>query len=372
MEDRRALFPPRVSMDEKRGSPSPERRAGRSDANKNRKSYIAKPVVAEPMEEEAKPADEEEEKPLALTEAGAQQRTRMSVFVGAHTSVIQPPIAQPAEPTPVSKRANGRPALKIDPSTPVQGNKQMTLSPIRASPEAVSESEGEDSIMDGRQMLGRDYAESTTSSTNSDFVSPKVLLGSHHHRNSLVPSLKSKNSTLSLDEQSDSEISLGGDTITLEEGSSDMESSSDIGSFSSLPNAPLEERMQQMRHRAKKTKSLTQSFTASRFIVDNVQYLPKPQQKAYCELAIKQLKKLSINGMVEAQYLLANLYISGIPGFEEKHKADYGKAFGLYASAARQNHAEALFHVGLCYEQGAGVGKSYKRALHSYRKAAVK
>ncbi|KAI9092161.1 HCP-like protein [Phlyctochytrium arcticum] len=129
--------------------------------------------------------------------------------------------------------------------------------------------------------------------------------------------------------------------------------------------------MEIMKQRTKRAKDKQQSFEACRFIIDNVQYLEKAEQKPYCELAIKQLKKLSITGIVDAQYLLANLYISGIPGFQDKHKPDYTKAFNLYLSASKKDHSEALFHVGLCYEQGAGVGQSNARALHNYRKAAV-
>ncbi|KAI8818083.1 uncharacterized protein EV422DRAFT_484608, partial [Fimicolochytrium jonesii] len=129
--------------------------------------------------------------------------------------------------------------------------------------------------------------------------------------------------------------------------------------------------MEYMKLKAKKSKDKAQSFEAARFIVDNVQFIDKEEQKLTCELAIKTLKKLSIAGLVDSQYLLANLYISGIPGFQEKHKADYSKAFQLYLSAAKKDHPEALFHVGLCYEQGAGVGQSNNRALHNYRKAAV-
>ncbi|KAI8906561.1 HCP-like protein [Powellomyces hirtus] len=129
--------------------------------------------------------------------------------------------------------------------------------------------------------------------------------------------------------------------------------------------------MEIMKLRVKKSKDRYHAFEAARFIVDNVQFVDKAEQKQNCELAIKQLKKLSIAGLVDAQYLLANLYISGIPGFQEKHKADYAKAFNLYSSAAKKDHPEALFHVGLCYEQGAGVAQSNNRALHNYRKAAV-
>ncbi|KAJ3044356.1 hypothetical protein HDV00_002248 [Rhizophlyctis rosea] len=220
--------------------------------------------------------------------------------------------------------------------------------------------------------LGDDFDAASDVSDGAD-LKPIPLPRSTFHRSSLVPSLNGS-SCESSEEESGASL---GDSATLDGG---MESDtggdsviSDGGSISSamLATASLVERMEFMRVRVKKSKDKESCFNAARFIVDNVQHLPKPEQKAYCELAIRQLKKLSIAGLAEAQYLLANLYISGIPGFQEKHKPDYHKAFNLYASAARKDHPEALFHVGLCYEQGAGVPASNGRALHNYRKAAV-
>ena len=235
-------------------------------------------------------------------------------------------------------------------------------------------SSDDDSLVDARQMLGDDFDSESLSSSGSGDLRPIPVPRHNLHRSSLVPSLNGSS------RQSSEDGSGGslGDSATLDGG---MESAdggdsvvSDGGSVSSaaLATASLVERMEFMRVRVKKSKDKEMCFDAARFIVDNVQFLPKPDQKQYCELAIRQLKKLSIAGLAEAQYLLANLYISGIPGFQDKHKPDYQKAFNLYASAARKDHPEALFHVGLCYEQGAGVPASNGRALHNYRKAAVR
>ncbi|TPX68759.1 hypothetical protein SpCBS45565_g02972 [Spizellomyces sp. 'palustris'] len=336
------LFPPRASIDEKHEhGPHKERMAGRTE-KAHRMSFRV--VTAT----NAKPIDEDEEKPLGLTPAGVQ---RMSV-------VMQPVVAEPLPLADDSQDEKPKRHSQLPTSIVIPAVAPSAEEAEKGSPE----SDQTDSILDGRQMLGDDYAESTVSSS-SEFVPPKVLLRSQH-RESLVPSLHS------VDEGSESGTSFG-ESITMDGGSSDLES--DLGSISSnaMANASLTERMQVMKQRAKKAKDRLQSFEAARFIVDNVQFIDKMEQKPYCELAIKQLKKLSIAGTVEAQYLLANLYISGIPGFQEKHKPDYSKAFNLYSSAAKKDHPEALFHVGLCYEQGAGVAQSNNRALHNYRKAAV-
>ena len=141
-------------------------------------------------------------------------------------------------------------------------------------------------------------------------------------------------------------------------------------SSATLGTPSLPERMDLMKARARKAKTKEVQFEGAKFIVENVQNLPKSDQKSYCEVAVKTLKKLSQQQVAEAQYLLANLYVSGIPGFEDRHEPNYEKAVALYASAAKQNHAEALFHLGLCCENGVGTRQSYARGVTYYRKAA--
>ncbi|RKO98821.1 hypothetical protein CXG81DRAFT_15395 [Caulochytrium protostelioides] len=94
-------------------------------------------------------------------------------------------------------------------------------------------------------------------------------------------------------------------------------------------------------------------------------------RRQLCETAVKKLKKLALMQVPEAQFLLANLYIDGIPGYQKDHQSNYAKAFALYYSAARRGNEEALFHVALSYEQGAGVTLNKAKALQYYRKAAI-
>ncbi|KAJ3138418.1 hypothetical protein HDU90_001382 [Geranomyces variabilis] len=355
-----------------------------------------------PMTSEPASAIPEDDQPLALVAGGEKKmRPRMSAYIskhsfegadhqnapsarasaaGAATAAAVAPAAEQVEPHAAprmpeqalrpshadsSVQPNGAPASAHSQAAHVAPSPLPNQAQAQKKQNSVAESPTDVQMTEGRQMLGENYAESSASEAE-EIIPPKILLA-RQHRNSLVPSLHSGD-----DSDGEHRFSFGGDTSTLDGGSSDV-SDSEMGSINSqaLAAASLPERMELMKIRVKKSKDRFHAFEAARFIVDNVQFLDKSEQKANCELAIKQLKKLSIAGLVDAQYLLANLYISGIPGFQEKHKADYSKAFNLYSSAAKKDHPEALFHVGLCYEQGAGVAQSNNRALHNYRKAAV-
>ncbi|KAJ3109630.1 hypothetical protein HDU97_003104 [Phlyctochytrium planicorne] len=141
----------------------------------------------------------------------------------------------------------------------------------------------------------------------------------------------------------------------------------------------LSAKMEDMRRLCKQAKEDPMSaLTASKFIIEHVKDLEGDlaAQKYLCNLAVRALKKVGTSNVVspdvaaESQHLLANLHVSGIPGFQDRHRPDYTKAFVLYASAAKKGHADALFHVALCYEQGAGVPLSNPRSLHNYKKSA--
>ncbi|KAJ3175549.1 hypothetical protein HK101_010632, partial [Irineochytrium annulatum] len=143
--------------------------------------------------------------------------------------------------------------------------------------------------------------------------------------------------------------------------------------------AELEEKRLQCKRARQEPES---SLDAARHIIENAQraYFDPGLQKHLCAGAVKCLQKVGSlppsacppDVAAEAQHLLANLYVSGVPGFQERHKPDYVKAFVLYSSAAKKDHADATFHVALCYEQGAGVSANNAKAVHNYKKAARK
>ena len=51
-------------------------------------------------------------------------------------------------------------------------------------------------------------------------------------------------------------------------------------------------------------------------------------------------------------------------------RQDYTEAAGLYRLAADQGHADAQFHMGLCYMDGIGVRQDYTDAVKWYKLAA--
>ena len=57
-------------------------------------------------------------------------------------------------------------------------------------------------------------------------------------------------------------------------------------------------------------------------------------------------------------------------GFEYYQKEDYEAALVWFKLAAEQGFANALYNLGVMYDQGQGVAQDYKEAVRWYRKAA--
>lgn len=81
---------------------------------------------------------------------------------------------------------------------------------------------------------------------------------------------------------------------------------------------------------------------------------------------LKRLAQRGYPGNQEAQYELANIYGSGDIGFSQNAQ----EACAWYIQASKQNHPEATFRAGMCFELGIGVKKDYDCAVMYYRKAA--
>lgn len=156
--------------------------------------------------------------------------------------------------------------------------------------------------------------------------------------------------------------------------SDDISDISDGGSsslFSNSSDTLLLNRMNQMQRRCARMKSLDEGYKSANFIVQNVQFLDKDKQISFCQVAIKTLRRLNQLGHADSSVALGHMYVRGIPGFQNGHKADYVKAFQCYASSAKKDHVEGSFHLALCYEHGLGSQVSNSRAFQWYRKAAV-
>ena len=66
------------------------------------------------------------------------------------------------------------------------------------------------------------------------------------------------------------------------------------------------------------------------------------------------LEEMAESGDMLAQFLLAQYYEYGKEGREQ----DYQKAMFWYNQSAKQEHAPAMYCIGMLYEHGRGVAKN--------------
>ncbi|KAJ3060690.1 hypothetical protein HDU99_005819, partial [Rhizoclosmatium hyalinum] len=95
-----------------------------------------------------------------------------------------------------------------------------------------------------------------------------------------------------------------------------------------------------------------------------------------CLLVLQQisfLHSMTIPAVAEAQLTLANLHVQGFPEYETSSlRIDLHRAFVLYESSAKRGNIDAVFNVALSHEKGCGTPVSFKKAVHNYKKAALK
>lgn len=77
------------------------------------------------------------------------------------------------------------------------------------------------------------------------------------------------------------------------------------------------------------------------------------------------LKRLSVKGYVDAQYLLADAYSSGVFG-----KIDSKEAFQLFQAAAKHGHIESAYRTAYCLEEGIGTTRDSRKSLNFLKFAA--
>ncbi|MEE8388253.1 MAG: tetratricopeptide repeat protein [Acidiferrobacterales bacterium] len=78
--------------------------------------------------------------------------------------------------------------------------------------------------------------------------------------------------------------------------------------------------------------------------------------------------KAAVQGKADAQYIMGNVYASGMPNLEVKK--DASAAFVWYLKAAKQNHVKAQYEVAAAYILGDGVPRDLDKA-RSWLKRAV-
>jgi len=77
--------------------------------------------------------------------------------------------------------------------------------------------------------------------------------------------------------------------------------------------------------------TLDQKFQYAKYIIDHVQYLEQKShhQHKLSQIGLKGLRFCARNGLPDAMFMLANLYVTGLPGSNESHSPRFDKAFSL-------------------------------------------
>lgn len=88
-------------------------------------------------------------------------------------------------------------------------------------------------------------------------------------------------------------------------------------------------------------------------------------RKQFLKEAQVYLKKLSVKGYSDAQYLLGDAYSSGAFG-----KVNNKDAFVLFQSAAKHGHIESAYRTAYCFEEGYGTTRDSRRAVEFLKFAA--
>ncbi|SSD61033.1 uncharacterized protein SCODWIG_02794 [Saccharomycodes ludwigii] len=95
--------------------------------------------------------------------------------------------------------------------------------------------------------------------------------------------------------------------------------------------------------------------------IDNIFSL----KEQFLKEAIHYLKKLSLKGYINAQYLLADSYSSGCLS-----KINNKEAFALFQAAAKHGHIESAYRTAHCYEEGLGTNRDSHKSIEFLKFAA--
>lgn len=88
-------------------------------------------------------------------------------------------------------------------------------------------------------------------------------------------------------------------------------------------------------------------------------------KRTFLKEAQHYLRKLSVKGYADAQYLLGDVYASGVLG-----KAEKKEAFTLFQAAAKHGHIESAYRTAYCFEEGLGTTRDSRKALEFLKFAA--
>ncbi|CCH60315.1 hypothetical protein TBLA_0C05190 [Henningerozyma blattae CBS 6284] len=106
---------------------------------------------------------------------------------------------------------------------------------------------------------------------------------------------------------------------------------------------------------------------SSSIIDPNNQKSREELKEQFLKEAKNYLKKLSVKGYVDAQYLLGDAYASGAIN---NGKVNNKESFQLFQSAAKHGHIESAYRTAYCYENGLGTTKDSRKSLDFLKFAA--
>ncbi|QLQ79211.1 hypothetical protein HG537_0B05580 [Torulaspora globosa] len=92
---------------------------------------------------------------------------------------------------------------------------------------------------------------------------------------------------------------------------------------------------------------------------------PAELKRSFMKEAQHYLRKLSVKGYADAQYLLGDVYASGALG-----KVANKEAFTLFQAAAKHGHIESAYRTAYCFEEGLGTTRDSRKALEFLKFAA--
>lgn len=152
-----------------------------------------------------------------------------------------------------------------------------------------------------------------------------------------------------------------------------------LGEDSNTSLVPRLKTIEMYRENVKKSKDANLLFQFAQYMLqtaltmdDNEQPVGGSESMNQSELkrkflkeAVHYLRKLSVKGYADAQYLLGDVCASGALG-----KVENKEAFTLFQAAAKHGHIESAYRTAYCFEEGLGTTRDSRKALDFLKFAA--
>ncbi|KAL1917628.1 uncharacterized protein VTP21DRAFT_4021 [Calcarisporiella thermophila] len=142
------------------------------------------------------------------------------------------------------------------------------------------------------------------------------------------------------------------------------------GNRASLLSA--QETLSLYRRNAERTSDVSMQMEFSLYLLDMAKQLDGEERETTIQEAIKVLRVLSVRGLADAKYLLAECYLCELKNAPNKKLASKRAkdALALYIQASKQSHVDAAFEAARCYEKGIGTRRDACKSYSYYLKAA--